>query len=69
MTHTAKQMAPAIGETVQVQLEKFTIPMVVLDVKSSWGAIRLEVEPVSGSGRAWISIDRCLVPTPRNQRR
>ena len=36
MTHTAAKMAVAIGQTVNVRVESFTIQMKVLDVKSAW---------------------------------
>ncbi len=63
MKHTANYMIPAVGQTVQVRAESWTIPMRVRDVKSAWGNIRLEVEPIHGSGRAWIELSRVVIPS------
>ena len=63
MSHTAAKMAVAIGQIVNVRVEAFTIPMTVKDVKSSYGNIRLEVEPLSGTGRAWIELSRVAIPS------
>ena len=63
MKHTANFMIPAVGQVVQVRVESFTIPMTVKDVKSSYGNIRLEVEPLSGTGRAWIELSRVAIPS------
>jgi hypothetical protein len=58
MTHTAKYMNPAIGQTVLIRVEGWTIPVTVRDVKSAWGKIRLQVEPVMGTGLQWVEMDR-----------
>ena len=63
MTHTAAKMAVAIGQTVQVRVEAWTIPMKVIDAKSAWGNIRVEVEPLDGQGRAWIELSRIVIPS------
>lgn len=63
MTHTAMQMIPAVGQTVNVITESWTIPMIVRDVKNTWNKIRLEVEPVNGSGRQWVELGRIARPT------
>jgi len=65
MTHTAAMMHPAIGQTVNVRTDNWTIPMRVIDVKSAWGNIRCEVEPLNGSGRAWIELSRIVPSTER----
>ena len=58
MAHTATQMLPAIGQTVRAQFEDLTIDTHVLDVKSSYGRVRLLVSPVSGTGQQWIEVSR-----------
>ena len=62
-THTAAKMAVAIGQTVNVRVESWIIPMKVIDAKSAWGNIRVEVEPLSGEGRAWIELSRIVIPS------
>ena len=62
-THTAANMAVAIGQIVNVRVEAFTIPMTVKDVKSSYGNIRVEVEPLNGQGKAWIDLSRLVIPS------
>jgi len=58
MTNTATQMIPAVGKQINVHVETWVIPMMVTDVKNAWGRIRLEVEPISGTGRQWIELTR-----------
>lgn len=60
--HTVKQMTPAMGQEINVHVETWVIPMRVTDVKSAWGRIRLEVEPVTGQGRQWIELNRVQRP-------
>ena len=62
MAHTAAKMVIAIGQIVQVRVESWTIPMRVVDAKSAWGNIRIEVEPINGEGRAWIELSRIVTP-------
>jgi hypothetical protein len=66
-THTAAKMAVAIGQTVNVRVESWIIPMKVIDAKSAWGNIRVEVEPLSGEGRAWIELSRIVIPSDSRQ--
>ena len=63
MTHTAAQMHPAIGQIVNVRTDNWIIPMKVIDAKSAWGNIRVEVEPLNGTGRAWIELSRIVIPS------
>lgn len=58
--HTAKYMTPAIGQHVDVHcgVGNIAFTAVVQDVKSSWGNIRLLVQPAQGSGSAWIELSR-----------
>ena len=65
MTHTAKQMQPAIGQIIEVGFESISIHCKVLDVKSAWGKIRLLIKPFSGNGEQWIELSRVIV-TPVN---
>uniref|UniRef100_A0A6H1Z6Y8 Uncharacterized protein n=1 Tax=viral metagenome TaxID=1070528 RepID=A0A6H1Z6Y8_9ZZZZ len=58
MANTAIQMIPAVGKQINVHVETWVIPMTVTDVKNSWGRVRLEVEPLNGSGRQWIELTR-----------
>lgn len=55
---TANQMLPAIGQAVLVRFEDLTLECRVLDVKSSYGRIRLSVSPVSGYGTQWVEMSR-----------
>lgn len=63
MSHRATQMIIAIGQVVQVRVEAWIIPMKVTDAKSAWGNIRIEVEPLNGTGRAWIELSRLVIPS------
>ena len=60
MSHTVKNMLPAIGAQVDVAcgIGNIAFTAVVLDVKSSWGNIRLLIKPLNGQGESWIELSR-----------
>ena len=58
MSCTANNMIQAVGHVVQVKVEKWFIPMTVLDAKSAYGVPRVLVTPVSGEGEAWVDLSR-----------
>ena len=58
MTHTAKQMLPAVGQRVSVKMESLTVTCEVLDCKSSYGRVRLLVAPLAGSGSQYVEMSR-----------
>ena len=63
---TAKMMTPAIGTIVGVpfgSLGNVTVAFKVKDVKSSYGNMRLLVEPMSGTGACWIDATRAVEMT------
>ena len=66
-THTAAKMIIAIGQIVNVRTDNWIIPMEVMDVKSSYGNIRCEVKPLTGTGRAWIELSRIVIPSAERQ--
>lgn len=55
---TANEMLPAIGTKVLLRMEKLLIEAHVCDVRFVWGNPQLEVEPVAGSGKQWVMLDR-----------
>jgi hypothetical protein len=61
---TVRELSPAMGETVHVRLESFTVPCIVLDVKNAWGNVRLLVKPVLGLGEQWIELGRLVAAPP-----
>jgi len=77
--HTAQAHAlrDLIGQTVTMQVFTFkTTPgdicvqpdprhvrVRVLDTATPYGAARLLVEPVTGTGQAWVSADKLIAPT------
>ena len=40
-------------------MESFGVSMKVLDVKQAYGNVRLLVEPINGTGKAWVDVNRC----------
>lgn len=60
MTNTATQMIPAVGAIVAVRFEEITVFCHVVDVKNSWGKIRLQVTPELGNGSQWIELPRVI---------
>mgnify|MGYP001616050148 CR=1 len=58
---TARQMLPAIGQSVTVRCESLHVACTVEDVKNSYGRNRLLVRPLSGSGQQWVELERVTV--------
>lgn len=59
MNRTAKQMLPAIGQTVLLRCESLQVACTVVDVKQSYGQTRLEVMPVAGTATTqWVAMGR-----------
>lgn len=55
---TCNDMIPAIGARVSAKFEDLRITCTVLNVKSSYGRVRLLVSPMSGTGEQWIEMSR-----------
>ena len=53
-----KELIAMIGQPYWIQEGSFTFKVSVLDVKQAYGQNRAQVEPVSGVGVAWVSVDR-----------
>jgi hypothetical protein len=56
-----KELMKLIGTTALLREGEFLFPVVIEDVKNSYGVSRLEVSPVGGSGSAWVNLDRVKV--------
>lgn len=56
MTH--EESKEYIGRTGEIKVESMTIPVKVLDVKTSYGNDRFLISPELGFGQQWVSIDR-----------
>lgn len=61
---TATEMIPAVGQTVNLRAEGLLILCNVTDVKFVWGKPRLEITPVSGTGRRWVELSSISVELP-----
>lgn len=59
---TCNQMLPSVGQTVTAKFEDLSVSCTVLDVKSSYGRVRMLVSPVSGSGSQWVDAGRLVSP-------
>ena len=60
---TVRELTPAIGAEVNVRFESPVIRCTVLDAKSAWGKVRLEVAPMSGTGAQWVELERLVATT------
>lgn len=60
MTHTAQQMVPAVGKNVRLKFESLFIDCTVMDVKSSYGKVRIQVRPIAGAGLQWVELSRAV---------
>lgn len=58
MPITYNDMTPAIGQRVSVRMETLDVYCTVLNVKSSYGRIRLLIMPESGNGEQWVDMSR-----------
>lgn len=59
-----REMADLLGQTVQVKIDGFTVPMEINDVKIAYGNKRLLVTPIGGSGEMWVDATRADVALP-----
>lgn len=51
---TAREMAALIDRTGFIDVEDFTIEVMIRDVRQSFGNTELQVEPVNGRGIKWV---------------
>lgn len=58
MVNTFTEMEPVIGRTYLIRFEGIEVPCRVKDLERSYGKLRMEVEPVNGTGRQWIDSSR-----------
>lgn len=52
------KQARLVGQFALLRDHPFTFEVEILDVKTSYGATRVEVTPTHGSGLAWVSTER-----------
>jgi len=55
---TATQMYPCVGAEVMVRFEGLVFACKVVDVKTAWSKVRLQVQPVQGNGLQWVELGR-----------
>jgi len=55
---TAKQMLPALSARVHVPCGDLRIECRVVDAKHVYGAARVQVSPVTGTGLQWVDVTR-----------
>ena len=48
------------GTIVQLRMESLMVSVRITDAKWSWGKVRLQVQPVSGSGSQWVEPQRLM---------
>lgn len=56
MTHTAQSMIPAVGQTVLLKVDDLRVECIVMDAKNSWGNVRVQISPKSGTGAKWVEL-------------
>lgn len=60
-TPTVQTMQSAIGSKGAIRENTLTIYVRILDAKSAYGTVRLQVTPVEGSGFAWVDASRVVL--------
>ena len=56
-----KELIKLIGLEGTLDAYPFTFRVTIIDVKSVYGTDRLQVEPIAGTGSAWVNADRVKV--------
>lgn len=57
---TVNELSPQIGQIVMARFEDLVIACRVLDAKSSYGRVRIKLEPVQGMGSQWVEVSRLV---------
>jgi hypothetical protein len=48
-----------LGQRAQLRMDRMTVEVRILDAKVSYGCVRFQVQPVTGTGVQWV--DECRV--------
>ena len=51
--------------TLQTELERLTIPVVIVDVRSAYGRTHVLIRPLHGSGETWVTAERVKLDEPK----
>lgn len=57
----AREMILLVGKHGLLRVDEMQFPVVIRDVKCSYGTDRYEVAPVNGRGTQWVNADRVKV--------
>lgn len=54
----AKQLAALIGRTGQLRSPRlpFTVDVSIIDARTTYGAVHVQVRPAAGQGEGWIAL-------------
>jgi len=55
---TAAHMAALLGRAGLLKTEALGVPVTILDARTSWGSTQVLVQPVNGTGSAWVALNR-----------
>jgi hypothetical protein len=55
---TAVEMLPALGQYMYVRFESISVLSRVVNVKQSYGRVRIQIVPVNGEGEQWVELSR-----------
>lgn len=58
---SVKNMARYLDKTGLLRIDEMRFPVRCIDVKMSYGNMRILVEPVNGEGRVWVDASRVRV--------
>ncbi len=62
---TATEMIPTLGQIILARFEQIGVECEVVDVRSSYGRIQLQIRPTDGTGCQWIDKQRASRVTTR----
>jgi hypothetical protein len=58
VSETAASMIVLVGTQQFIAYEEIHVLCNVLDSKYAWGELRLQIQPIGGQGKQWVSANR-----------
>lgn len=61
-----KDLIKLIGQTGNLAIEGLEVGVKILDVRESFGRTDVQITPLNGSNKKWVSLDRVTVKSNYN---
>ena len=63
MISTVNKMKPAIGMRGYLIIEELSIAVKIVDMRTRWGKVDAQIEPIAGCGKKWVEANRIVLDT------